>query len=136
MLVRPCFLIVDREFAGSISTRKLVIETAKFNVITVYSCPEATATLRLFPNVSGVVIDAAAHDGSCEAFLTGLRANYAAIKLILVGHETAGTVTPDLIVDSFAPDKLLKGLRKLFPEDTAALLQTEAELQEKATELL
>ena len=89
--------------------------------------------LELFPNVSGVVIDAAAHDESCETFLTGLRANHPRIKLIVVGHEVAGVVTPDLVVDSFAPDKLLKGLRKLFPEDAAALLQTESELQEKAS---
>ena len=26
-MVRPCFLVVDREFPGSISTRKLVLET-------------------------------------------------------------------------------------------------------------
>jgi hypothetical protein len=31
---RPCFLVVDQEYPGSISTRKLVIETGKFNVIT------------------------------------------------------------------------------------------------------
>lgn len=27
-MVRPCFLVIDREYSGSISTRKLVIETA------------------------------------------------------------------------------------------------------------
>ena len=36
-MIRPCFLIVDQEYAGSISTRKLVIETAKLNVLTAYS---------------------------------------------------------------------------------------------------
>jgi hypothetical protein len=34
LMDRPCFLVVDREYPGSISTRKLVIETGKFNVIT------------------------------------------------------------------------------------------------------
>ena len=28
-MLRPCFLVLDREFPGSLSTRKLVIETAK-----------------------------------------------------------------------------------------------------------
>lgn len=36
-MIRPCFLVIDREFPGSISTRKLVLETAKFNVLTAYS---------------------------------------------------------------------------------------------------
>ena len=40
-MIRPCFLVVDREFPGSVSTRKLVIETAKFNVLTAYSGREA-----------------------------------------------------------------------------------------------
>src|ERR1700692_3947670 len=56
-MLRPCFLVVDREFPGSISTRKLVIETAKFNVLTAYSAEEAMELLERSPAVSGVVID-------------------------------------------------------------------------------
>ena len=40
-MIRPCYLVVDREFSANISTRKLIIETAKFNVITAYSGVEA-----------------------------------------------------------------------------------------------
>jgi len=54
-VVRPCFLVIDREFPGSISTRKLVLETAKFNVITSYSAQEAVETLKKFPALQGVV---------------------------------------------------------------------------------
>jgi CheY-like chemotaxis protein len=57
-VVRPCFLVVDREFPGSISTRKLVIETAKFNVLTAYSGEEAIETLKRFPAIDGIVLDA------------------------------------------------------------------------------
>ena len=39
--VRPCFIVVDPEHSDSISTRKLVIESAKLNVITAYSAAEA-----------------------------------------------------------------------------------------------
>jgi hypothetical protein len=52
---RPCFLVIDREFPGSLSTRKLVLETAKFNVITVYSGREGLETLRRFPAIDGIV---------------------------------------------------------------------------------
>ena len=54
-MVRPCFLVIDREFPGSISTRKLVIETAKFNVLTAYSAQKGIDTLRMFSAIHGVV---------------------------------------------------------------------------------
>ena len=41
-MLRPCYLVIDRETSNGISTRRLVIETeAKFNVITAYSSHEA-----------------------------------------------------------------------------------------------
>jgi hypothetical protein len=41
--------VVERECPGNISPRKLVIETAKVNVISCYSCTESIATLRRVP---------------------------------------------------------------------------------------
>jgi CheY-like chemotaxis protein len=61
---RPCFLVIDREFPGSISTRKLVIETAKFNVLTAYSGKEALEVFTRFPAVSGIVLDGGLDDVS------------------------------------------------------------------------
>lgn len=48
-MTRPCFLVIECEYPGNISARKLVIETAKMNVISCYSCAEGIATLRRFP---------------------------------------------------------------------------------------
>ncbi len=48
-MVRPCFLVIDHEHAGTISTRKLVIESAKLNVLTAFSGEEALAMLKKFP---------------------------------------------------------------------------------------
>jgi hypothetical protein len=48
-MIRPCFLVIDQEHSNSISTRKLVIETARFNVLTAYSGAEAIQTLKNFP---------------------------------------------------------------------------------------
>ena len=64
-MTRPCFLVIDREFPGSISTRKLVIETAKFNVITAYSGLEAFDTVQRFPALSGAVVDGGIEDIPC-----------------------------------------------------------------------
>jgi len=54
-VIRPCFLIIDKQYPGSISTRKLVIETAMLNVLTAYSAQEAVETLYRYPGVDGVV---------------------------------------------------------------------------------
>ena len=130
MFLRPCFLVVDREFAGSISTRKLVIETAKFNVITAYNYAEALATLELFPNVHGVVVTAD-RTGEAEAFLKLVRDRHPEVKRVLTGEAPVGEGLADRRVESFSPDKLLGALRELFPEPSAALLGNEVELQKE-----
>src|SRR5580698_5439590 len=81
---RPCFLVVDREYSGSISTRKLVIETAKLNVITAYSGEEAIETLERFPRMNGIVIDAGIKDVSCEQLVIALRSLDRTIPIIVV----------------------------------------------------
>jgi hypothetical protein len=47
-MYRPCFLVVDHEYPASVSSRKLVLETAKFNVITAYSNLEACGAFLLW----------------------------------------------------------------------------------------
>ena len=133
MILRPCFLVVDPEFAGSISTRKLVLETAKFNVITAYSYPEAVALLELFPNVHGVVVSADRR-GEAEAFLTLVRDRYPGIKRVLTGDTGSNEVLADRSVENFSPDKLLKTLREMFPAAAATLSGNEERLVRKDSE--
>jgi hypothetical protein len=131
VFLRPCFLVVDREFAGSISSRKLVIETAKFNVITAYSFEEAVATLEKFPSIDAVVANA---DGDEEAaeFFKGVRRTYPQMKLVLTGILPSDETPCDRCIPGFAPDKLLEGLRDLFPAEDATARQIERNLEEKA----
>jgi DNA-binding response OmpR family regulator len=119
---RPCFLVVDREFSGSISTRKLVIETAKFNVLTAYSASEALETLERFPRVDGVVLDAGLPDGSCCELVTGLRKIQPKIVVIAVSAPGADPVpNADYQLESFDPRRLLALLEKLRPYETAVI---------------
>src|ERR1051326_6469868 len=54
---RLTFLIVESEPQQGLSTRKLLIETAKHNVLTAYSPHEGLETLRRFPYVDCIVFD-------------------------------------------------------------------------------
>jgi CheY-like chemotaxis protein len=132
-MVRPCFLVIDREFASSISTRKLVIETAKFNVITAYSAREAIETMRKFPALDGVVMDVEMRDMDCEDMVRALRALNPKMPIIAVssprGVQCEGA---DYRLDSFDPRALLELLKELCPDETAVIEKRNEDLESEA----
>lgn len=121
---RPCFLIVDREYPGNISTRKLVIETAKFNVITAYDPQEAIQSLKRFPNVDGVVVNAEmAEYNKCNELIEELRRIVPEINIIVTSTgEYARCDHSEYHVDSLDPKKLLDCLQSLKKGATAEVV--------------
>lgn len=127
---RPCFLVVDREYPGSISTRKLVIESAKFNVITAYDGDEAIVCLERFPNVDGVVLNGDLDsDEQCRKLIDDLRRIVPGISIIVT---SAGGYSRcdhnEHYVDSLDPKKLLDCLQSLKRGATAAILERDANI--------
>ena len=121
-MIRPCFLVIDREFPGSISTRKLVIETAKFNVLTAYSGREALGIFKRFPAVDGVVLDGGIEDITPEELTDELKAIQPKIPVIVItvpGFD--GCPRADFQLESFSPAKLLEILRGLKPKESAQI---------------
>jgi DNA-binding NtrC family response regulator len=128
-MLRPCFLVVDREYSGVISTRKLVIETAKFNVITAYSALEAVQTLQTFPRMNGAVIDAGTRDMLCVDLISKLKELRPDLPIIIICAPGAQDCPgADHILESFEPAKLLNLLKNIVPAETAEI--------EKQNELL
>jgi CheY-like chemotaxis protein len=128
-VIRPCFLVIDREYPGSISTRKLVIETAKFNVLTAYSSEEALLTLRRFPKVDGIVMDAPMGDQPCADLVKQLREIEPDIPIVITsdrGYVDCGPVEHHL--ENFEPRKLLSVLQTLRPRATAAIVEHDQDL--------
>jgi DNA-binding response OmpR family regulator len=121
-MIRPCFLVIDREFPGSISTRKLVIETAKFNVLTAYSGKEALEIFQRFPAVNGVVLDGGLDDLPCGDLARSIKALHPKIPIILIAAPgMADCPDADYILETFEPAKLLDTLKKLKPEESAQI---------------
>jgi DNA-binding response OmpR family regulator len=119
---RPCFIVIDREFPGSISTRKLVIETAKFNVLTAYSGKEALEVFDRFPAVSGVVLDGGLADMSCAEVADHLKRIDAKLPIIVIAAPGfTGCPSADYVLESFDPAKLLDILRNLKPGASAEI---------------
>lgn len=128
-MVRPCFLVIDREFPGSISTRKLVIETAKFNVLTAYSAQEAIETLRMFPAIHGVVLDSEIRGMSCGELVQALKKIKAEIPVIAIcGPGENPCPNADHELESFDPGRLLDLLQSLLPKESDAIEKREEEL--------
>jgi DNA-binding NtrC family response regulator len=126
---RPCFLVIDREFAGSISTRKLVIETAKFNVVTAYSATEAVELLRRFPNVDGAVVDVGVNDISCDHLVEQLKEIRPGLPVIAIsGPRHPDCEQADYNLESFAPGPLLAILRELQSAECDAIEENEEKL--------
>jgi len=126
---RPCFLVIDREFPGSISTRKLVIETAKFNVITAYSGKEALEVFTRFPAVNGVVLDGGIDDIACDKLAEQIKALEPKVPIIVIAAPGfKGCPLSDYQLESFDPARLLEILRGLKPDASAAIEKRNEEL--------
>jgi CheY-like chemotaxis protein len=121
-MIRPCFLVIDREFPGSISTRKLVIETARLNVITAYSGKEALETFQRFPLVNGIVLDGGLNDISCADLARQLKLLNPTIPIIVIAAP-GFTDCPDADyqLESFDPAKLLETLKGIKPKEYAEI---------------
>lgn len=131
-MVRPCFLVIDREFPGSISTRKLVIETAKFNVVTAYSAQEAVETLVQFPAIHGAVVDEDIHGVSCNKLIAELKKIKPGLRVVVIsGPDSAKCPEADFHVESFDPRMLLETLKRLIPEDVEQMEQHEEQLNKR-----
>jgi DNA-binding response OmpR family regulator len=129
-MVRPCFLVIDREYSGTISTRKLVIESAKFNVVTAYSGAEALETFERFPLIDGVVLNASIHDVPCQTIVATIRARCPEVPIIVVqGPGAENCPGASHFIDSFDPATLLELLHKLFPRATHAIKQQDDALK-------
>jgi len=89
-----------------LSVRKLVLETAKFNVLTAHSTREAIDIFHSFPNISAVI--AVEADGiDCEVVTTAIKEAAPKIPAIAlsprVGYRCAAA---DHHVSSYEPEQL------------------------------
>jgi CheY-like chemotaxis protein len=127
---RPCFLILDPEHPGSISTRKLVVETAKFNVITAYSGAEALQAVDRFPSIDGTVLDSRPTDMPAASLITQLRAKAPKLPIVLIAAP-GQAIPPEVnyTVDTLNPRALLDTLHAICPGETLAILQHDRDLE-------
>ncbi len=113
-MVRPTFIIAEPEADQALSARKLVIETAKFNVITAHSPEEFLELAKLFPNVDAVIMHTRLADRRAQELVHMVRRLLPEKKLIAISPSRSEVSGVDHEVDSHDPQELVNLLREQF----------------------
>jgi hypothetical protein len=111
---RPTILVAEPEPLQALSTRKLILETAKFNVLTAHSTQEAIDLFHLFPNISMAVM-VAGENIDCKRIARAIKGATSKIPVIGMAPIDDGTCDfADKFVSSYEPDTLLEVIRAML----------------------
>jgi DNA-binding response OmpR family regulator len=114
-MARPAFIMAEVEPMDGVSARKLVLETAKFNVITAHSINEALTLLKMFPNANALILHASLSDVDCDtAVATFKKLSPRMPVIVLFPSEGYQCKIADYNLPSYDPQELLDLLRSLF----------------------
>lgn len=105
---RPTVLVAEPESPQSLSVRKLVLETAKFNVLTAHSTREALDLFELFPNINAAVL---VNDETMKCDEIAARIKTVTDKVPIIGLRCDNV---DHQIPSYEPEELLQLLRRLL----------------------
>ena len=112
---RPTFLVAEPEAPDGLSSRKLVLETAKFNVLTAHSAKETLAMIEKFPEIDAVVVHVDLDPGSCAELVKEIRQRLQNVLIVVLSPSEHLTCSgADEFVYSHDPEALLKLLRGHF----------------------
>lgn len=113
-MARPTFLMAEPEPEQAISARKLVLETAKFNVITAHSAREATELCQRFPDIDALIIHGSLQGDCAKVVAQFKRGNESKPAILLAPSSSTSCDGADHNISSHSPEELLRLLRQLF----------------------
>lgn len=114
-MARPTFLVAEPEPGAALSTRKLVLETAKFNVVTAHSAKEANEFLAKAKDLYSAVILSTDLAGARDFAIHFKNNGGANIPLICVSPNRSTSIkVADHHVPSHEPETLAELCRELF----------------------
>jgi DNA-binding response OmpR family regulator len=108
--MRPALMVVDNPDPEKLSTRKLVLETAKFNIINVTSAEEAIETLSRL-DLHGVILPYHLPGTNCADLSARLREVRPNVKILV--SEGSGC-QEDGVFNGHDPATLVALCRKMF----------------------
>lgn len=123
--MRLAVLMIEVEQLEGISTRKLVLETARHNVITAYTKDAGAELLRRFPNVDVAVIHTELDDSSFKETVSELKRIRSTLPVIGVSPRSdVDKDGADYLIPSHDPQALLNLLAEKFEASKSDLGST------------
>ncbi|HKW26767.1 MAG TPA: hypothetical protein VJN48_13360 [Terriglobales bacterium] len=113
-MARPTFLMAEPEPEQAISARKLVLETAKFNVITAHSAREATELCQRFPDIDALIVHGSLQGDCAKIVAQFKRGDEKKPAILLTPSASTSCDGVDHSISSHSPEDLLRLLRQLF----------------------
>ena len=119
-MARPTLLVAEPEPVQALSVRKLVLETAKYNVLTAHSNRETLDLFHLFPNISmAVLVDDS--ELNCEQIAKYIRTTIDKVLIIFLTSRIGGKCDyADHNITSGEPERLLELVRSLVGDPRQA----------------
>jgi DNA-binding response OmpR family regulator len=113
-MARPTFLVAETEPGSAISARKLVLETAKFNVVTAHSKAEALEFFELAPALYAALIVSTDLPGAASVLAKIKRAEPDCVVICLSPNRSTSLRGADHHCSSHDPQGLVELCRRLF----------------------
>ena len=117
--MRPTILVAEPEPLQALSVRKLVLETAKFNVLTAHSTEEGMEIYKAFPNIHAAVL-VAEYEIACDEIAEAIKRDLPNVTVIALsardGFQCPGV---DHHLSSYEPEALVNLLRELLGDPRA-----------------
>src|SRR3954470_7217916 len=113
-MARPTFLVAEPEPGSAISARKLVLETAKFNVVTAHSSDEALEFFNLSPALHAAMIITFDLPNASKTVAKIKKAVPDFVVICLSPNRSTSIKLADHHCNSHDPEALVELCRKLF----------------------
>jgi DNA-binding response OmpR family regulator len=116
--MRIITLMIEVEQPEGLSARKLVLETAKHNVITAYSGAQGLELLHRFPNVDAVVVHRELRDMPVKDVVAEIKKLNPKMPIILLSpFKEAAPEGADYVISSHEPQLILLLFESVFGAD-------------------
>jgi CheY-like chemotaxis protein len=119
-IVRLVVLMVEVEHPEGISSRKLILETARHNVLTAYNEDDAVDLLQRFPNVDLAIIHTELQGREFESTVRRLKEMRPNLYIVAISPRASGKLEGvNAVLSSYNPQELLEFIAKRFDAATS-----------------
>jgi DNA-binding response OmpR family regulator len=113
-LNRPAFIVAEPEPDQALSSRKILLETFKFNVITAHSVDETLELVRAFPKVDALIIHCGIPEFDGADLIEVVKKSAPNLPIIALTPTERDLKWADHIVHSHNPQELLQLVQRKF----------------------